>query len=180
METAREAQEKALININTFPKYLISMIVIGVLPGILEELFFRGGLQNILTRWFKSPWVAILVTAFIFSAIHLSFYGFFVRFALGIFLGVIFYYSGNLWLSMLFHFLFNGVQVTMLYATSFSGSKPTDITEQHLPVWVGLLAFALIILLFHHFKKISWGRQDTFKYEDNDPDNFDNWIAKNS
>jgi membrane protease YdiL (CAAX protease family) len=35
---------------------------------------------------FKNPWAGILVTAFIFSAIHLQFYGFIPRFILGILL----------------------------------------------------------------------------------------------
>ena len=55
MEAAREAQEAALININTFYKYIMSMLIIGVLPGIFEEVLFRGGIQNILTRWSKNP-----------------------------------------------------------------------------------------------------------------------------
>lgn len=180
METAREIQEKALININTLPKYLISMFVIAVLPGILEEIIFRGGLQNILVRWFKGPWFAIIVTAVIFSAIHMSFYGFFVRFALGMFLGMIFYYSGSLWLSIIFHFLFNGVQVTMLYLTS-SSPKPTDITEQHLPLWMGFLALGLIIYAFIYFKKISEFSKNQFAIEESEETNdFDNWITNNS
>ena len=180
METAREIQEKALININTLPKYIISMFVIGVLPGILEEIMFRGGIQNILVRWFKGPWIAIIVTAFIFSAIHLSFYGFFVRFALGIILGMLFYYSGSLWLSILFHFLFNGIQVTMLYLTS-SAPKPTDITEQHLPMWMGLVSLGLITYAFIRFKKISGFSGNQFLVEEKDDENdFHNWIANNS
>jgi membrane protease YdiL (CAAX protease family) len=114
MELAREAQEAALININTFPRYMISLLVIALLPAVFEETFFRGGMQNFLSRWFKSPWIAIILTGIIFSIIHLSYYGFLVRFALGVVLGLLFYYSGSLWLSILFHFLFNGIQVTVL------------------------------------------------------------------
>lgn len=180
METTREVQEKALININSLPKYIISMLVIAVLPGILEEIIFRGGLQNILVRWFKGPWIAIILTAVIFSAIHLSFYGFFVRFALGMFLGLIFYYSGSLWLSILFHFLFNGVQVTMLYLTS-STPQPIDVTEQHLPILAGLLSLGMIIYAFIYFKKISEFSKNQFVTDEQDDGNdFDNWIANNS
>ena len=180
MEAAREIQEKALININTLPKYIISMFVIAVLPGILEEIIFRGALQNILVRWFKGPWLAIIVTAVIFSAIHMSFYGFFVRFALGMFLGMIFYYSGSLWLAILFHFLFNGVQVTILYLSS-KEIKTTDVTEQHLPLWMGLVSLGLIIYAFIYFIKISEYSKNQFVTDDNEESNdFDNWIANNS
>ena len=181
LESSREAQESALIQINTFSKYLFSMVVVGVLPAIFEEVLFRGGLQNILTRWSKSPWTAIIITSIIFSAIHLSFYGFFVRFGLGIILGLLFYYSGNLWLSILLHFLFNGLQVTALYVSSFSKSKTGDITEQNLPIWLGLIALVATILLFIRFKKVSKKLKDIFVYEEvKDPNDFHDWIAKNS
>ena len=49
-EAERMTEEKALININSFPKYLISMIIIALLPAIFEEVCFRGGIQNVLTR----------------------------------------------------------------------------------------------------------------------------------
>src|SRR5665647_1937965 len=60
MEATRAAQEAALININSFSRYIISMIVIGLLPGIFEEVCFRGGLQSMFTKWFKGPWIAII------------------------------------------------------------------------------------------------------------------------
>src|SRR5665811_130125 len=69
MELAREAQEAALININSFSRFIISMIVIAFLPALFEETFFRAGFQNLFTRWFKGPWVAIIFTAVIFSLI---------------------------------------------------------------------------------------------------------------
>ncbi|MEO5650130.1 MAG: type II CAAX endopeptidase family protein [Ginsengibacter sp.] len=180
MEASRAAQEAALININTFSKYIISLIVIGILPGIFEEVCFRGGLQNILTRWFKGPWAAILLTAFLFSIIHLSFYGFFVRFALGIILGLIFYYSGSLWLAIIFHFFYNGLQVTALYLTSSSGKDPSKDIEVNFPLWAGVIALAVIVYAFIKFREISLEQQNKFIYKDEDPDDFHNWIAKES
>jgi hypothetical protein len=180
-ESSRDAQQSALVQINTFSKYIFSLIIVGVFPAIFEEVLFRGGLQNILTRWSKSPWAAIIITSIIFSAIHLSFYGFFVRFGLGVILGFLFYYSGNIWLPILLHFLFNGLQVTALYISSISQSKTKDITEQHLPIWIGLIALVATILLFIRFKKVSKKLKDIFVYEEvKDPNDFHDWIAKNS
>ncbi|MEO9023037.1 MAG: type II CAAX endopeptidase family protein [Ginsengibacter sp.] len=181
MEKAREEQESALININSFSRYFFSMIVIGLLPAIFEEVCFRGGLQNIFTRWFKNPWVAIIVTAIIFSAFHVSYYGFLVRFALGIVLGFVFYYSGNLWLPVLLHFLFNGLQVTAMYVTTMQGSKNTKDIEDNFPLWAGAVALIIIVYLFIHFKKISIAQQEKFVFEHpDDPDDFHNWITKES
>lgn len=181
MEAARAAQEAALININTFLKYIISLVVIGILPGIFEEVCFRGGLQNILTRWFKGPWVAIILTAFLFSIIHLSFYGFFVRFALGIILGLVFYYSGSLWLAIIFHFLYNGLQVTALYLMYSPGKNPAKDIEQNFPLWAGVIALVLIVYAFIKFREISLAQQQKFDYKEvDDPNDFHNWITKES
>ena len=181
MEAAREAQEAALININSFSKYIISLIVIGLLPGIFEEVCFRGGLQNILVKWLKSPWAAILITAVLFSLIHISYYGFLVRFALGVVLGLIFYYTGNLWLSILFHFLYNGLQVTALYFVNISGNKSTKDIEENFPIWAGLIALALIIYAFIKLKDNSMlQRQNLEETDIEEPNDFHNWIANNT
>lgn len=156
METAREAQEAALIQINSLPRYILSLFIIAFLPGVFEETFFRGGLQNFFTRWFGGPWIAIIVTSIIFSLIHLSYYGFLVRFALGVILGLIFYFSGNLLLCILLHFLFNGTQVTLLYFANLSGKldKAKDI-DKDFPVWIGVAALFILIFLFIQFRQAS-------------------------
>ena len=181
MEAAREAQEAALININSFSKYIISLIVIGLLPGIFEEVCFRGGLQNILVRWLKNPWAAILLTAILFSVIHISYYGFLVRFALGVVLGLIFYYTGNLWLSILFHFLYNGLQVTALYFVTMSGNKATKDIEENFPIWAGLIALVLIVYAFIKLKENSLLQRQKLTSEDiGDSNDFHNWITNNT
>lgn len=179
-EADRAAQEAMLININSFSRYALSMVIIGLLPAIFEEVFFRGGLQNILTRWFKSPWVAIIITSIIFSAVHLSYYGFLVRFALGVVLGLVFYYSGNIWLNILFHFLYNGLQVTALYIATMQGNKNTKDIEENFPLWAGVVALVLIIYAFVKFRQISLLQQQKYVMPPEDPDDFHNWITKES
>jgi len=173
MEDSRAAEEGALININTFSKYIISMLMIGLLPGLFEEICFRAGLQNILTRWFKGPWIAIIITSIVFSLVHISYYGFLVRFALGVILGLIFYYSKNIWLSALFHFLYNGLQVTALYVFTLSGTKDPKDIEENFPIWAGLVAIVLIYYLFMQFKKISLLQKAKVTDDDLPDDDFD-------
>ena len=181
MEASRAAQEAALININSFARYIMSMFIIALLPGIFEEVCFRGGLQNILNRWFKGPWIAIILTAFIFSIIHISYYGFLVRFALGVILGLVFYYSGSLWLSIIFHFLYNGVQVTALYVLNGQGANETKDIEENFPIWAGVITLILIIYAFIKFREASLLKQQEYVFpEEDDPNDFHNWIAKES
>jgi len=177
MELSREAQEAALIQINSFPKYLISLLIIGLLPALFEETFFRATIQNLFVRWFKGPWIAILLTSIIFSAIHLSYYGFLVRFGLGVILGMVFYYSCSLWLSVLLHFLFNGIQVTLLYIMNMQGVKQTKDIEQNFPIWTGVIALVLLIYLFIVFKKTSELELAKYPEEELSGNDFQDWVT---
>jgi CAAX protease family protein len=177
MEETRSVEEAALISINTFPRYILSLIVIGLLPGLFEEMAFRSGMQQIFCRWFKSPLIAIVVTSIIFSAVHFSYYGFLVRMVLGIILGYIFLFSGNIWLSVLFHFLYNGLQVTALYFYTMSGSKNQKDIEENFPLWTGLVALLLIIYFFDQFRKISRVQKQKIPIDDFPDDDFLNWVS---
>ena len=72
-EDEYEKQVRILTVMKNSADYLWSMIIIALLPALFEETIFRGGLQNILTRWTKMPLVAIIITSIIFSAVHFSF-----------------------------------------------------------------------------------------------------------
>ncbi|MEO5648090.1 MAG: CPBP family intramembrane glutamic endopeptidase, partial [Chitinophagaceae bacterium] len=154
-ELDRETQEASFLKINSIYKYLLSMLIMAVLPAVFEEVYFRSGLQNILTRWFRGPWIAIILTSIIFSIIHLSYYGFLVRFGLGVILGMLFYYSKNVWLPILFHFLFNGIQVTFIFIMTMNGIKIKKDLEQSFPLWMGLIAIVALTYLFLNFKRKS-------------------------
>ena len=127
--------------------YIISLVVIAVLPAVVEEVLFRGSMQQILIRWFKYPLLGIIITSFIFSSIHFSWYGFIPRMALGMVLGYVFFYTGNLWYSILAHFFNNGLMVTILYV-GFLQNKKLDLdSADSVPWWLGIPAFAVLIVL---------------------------------
>jgi uncharacterized protein len=135
---------------------LISVVVIGFLPAMFEETLFRGGIQNLLSRWSKMPVLSITITAIIFSAVHLSYLGFLSRFALGFVLGWIYYRTGNIWLNILGHFFKNAFAVTIMYEASKQGQKtdPSKI-QDHFPLWAALASIAIVYALFILFEKVS-------------------------
>jgi len=175
METEREAQEAALIQLNSIPKYLFSLLVIAFLPALFEETFFRAGIQNVMVGWLKKPWTAIIITSLVFSLIHLSYYGFLVRFSLGIILGAIYYYSGSLWLNVLFHFLFNGIQLTALYFMDVKKEIGKTDIETHFPWWTGVIALFIVAYLIIYFIKLS--KAQHAHYPPDDVDEGDNWLG---
>jgi membrane protease YdiL (CAAX protease family) len=130
-------------------------MVLAIVPALFEEFFFRGCLQQIMIALTKNAFVGIMITAILFSAIHLSFYGFLPRVFLGVLLGYIFYYSKNLWLSIIAHFLNNAFSVTVLYSLSRSGKLTPDAMEDSYPLYYGLVGGITLILLFIAFRRES-------------------------
>lgn len=102
---------KLLMSGTSVGSLIISLLIIGVLAGLSEELFFRGTLQRLMTPSRGSAHVAVWVTAFIFSAIHLQFFGFFPRLLLGAYLGYLLVWTGSLWVPILIHVLNNSIVV---------------------------------------------------------------------
>ncbi len=95
--------------------FFLALLIIAVIPGIGEELLFRGLIQNIFFKGLKNPHIAIWVTAFLFATFHMQFYGLIPRMLLGALFGYMYYWSGHLGYSMIAHFVNNGFMLTMIY-----------------------------------------------------------------
>lgn len=155
MEETYSNQVMAIANMKTFSDYFISLIILAVLPSLFEELMFRGCLQQIMISITRNAFTGILITSIIFSAIHISYYGFLPRVALGLILGYIFYFSKNLWLSIAGHFLQNAYTLTIIFLYSREGKSPTDAFEESFPWYYGLVGGVSMIFLFLLFKRES-------------------------
>jgi hypothetical protein len=94
---------------------MLGLLIFALIPAVGEELVFRGVIQKQLIRWFRNPHVGIWITALIFGAIHLQFYGMLPRMLLGALLGYLYWWSGNIWVPILGHFMNNGFTVLMMY-----------------------------------------------------------------
>lgn len=145
-ESARAMEDRAqeltryLTRFHSPGRFLIGLLVIAVVPAISEELVFRGVIQRSLVRWFGSAHVGVWVAAAIFSAIHFQFFGFVPRFVLGLGLGYLYQWSGNILVPMAAHFTQNAFQLGLLYLQQrhvFNTFDP-DSTES-LP-WPWMLA----------------------------------------
>jgi membrane protease YdiL (CAAX protease family) len=155
--TAKEKGVNRIVEIimseNNFGAMLLNLLMVAVLPAIGEELLFRGVFQKIFYALFKSGHLAIWVTAFIFSALHLQFFGFLPRFILGLIFGYLFYWSGTLWLPVISHFVNNSVSVIAAYLQGWD--KVSEL--QDIPIWkhVTALIFPVIIslLIMQYFRK---------------------------
>ncbi len=107
----------AFMKMPTFGGFLFNLVMIALLPAIGEEFLFRGLLQRLLKEWLKNIHLAIFISAFLFSAMHMQFYGFLPRMMLGVLFGYLFYWSGSLWVPVWGHFINNGAVVILAYLT---------------------------------------------------------------
>ena len=120
----REMEDSALAVTDRFLaaksrwELLLNLGLMAVLAGFVEEVFFRGALQKLIQRWFSNGHVAVWSAAFIFSLIHLQFYGFFPRVLMGAILGYLYLYSGNIWVPIFAHFANNASVVLNNYFLS--------------------------------------------------------------
>ena len=158
MEDTYNQQVQAMSNLTGWGEYLMAIIIMAFLPAMFEEMCFRGAMQNIFTRWWHRPLLAILVTSIIFSFIHMSIYLFMSRIVLGFVLGLLFFKSQNIWVNIIAHFLNNAIAVTQLfYVSRFTPKDKIDLSQLDPKVewWGGLLALAAMVYLFKLFDKIS-------------------------
>ena len=137
-----------MAHMTNFSDYLLAMLVMALAPAVFEEVLFRGAFQKVFVGWTKNAWAGIIITSILFSAIHFSFFGFLPRIALGLILGLIFYYTNNLWLSILLHFLNNGFVVTQLYILTAQGKAIDKVMDETMPIWWGSIALILLVILF--------------------------------
>jgi membrane protease YdiL (CAAX protease family) len=135
---------------------MINISILAVIPSVAEELIFRGILQQILCRIFKSGHIAICITAIFFSAVHLQFYGFLPRLILGLSFGYLFFWSGNLWIAVVAHFINNAIPVMMSYFIRWNdlSDKASDMVEKKvlIPLVPALLSIGILYYFWSEYR----------------------------
>ncbi|MBS0009793.1 MAG: CPBP family intramembrane metalloprotease, partial [Bacteroidales bacterium] len=130
---------------------LINLLVIAVIPAVGEEFLYRGVLQNIFARWLRSGIFAVILTALIFSATHLQFYGFVPRFILGLGFGYIYLWSRNIWLPVLAHLTNNAIPVVLSYFMTWENINSTmdefSSSDGILAIIPAVIAVLIIIII---------------------------------
>lgn len=146
----KQSEEQSMLLISSFLKmdnffdFLFIFLLVAILPAVGEELLFRGVLQKLFIKWTKKHHLGIWITAIIFSALHMQFYGFLPRLILGAMFGYLFFWSKSLWLPILAHLLNNGSVVIAAYINpdTINESEPFSSSDNT------LLSISLIIISF--------------------------------
>ncbi len=91
---------------------LFELAALALIPGILEELIFRGVLYGGLRTMIPIP-AANLLSALIFGAVHMNVTQFLYAFFLGLLFGWVYERYGNLWASALMHMAGNTASILL-------------------------------------------------------------------
>ena len=166
-EWMRESEDAALevtnslLSTTSFLKMLWLVLIVGVLTGIAEEMFFRGAMLGTFLQKTVNKHVSIIFVAFIFSAFHLQFFGFFPRLLLGIWFGYLVVWTRSLWVPIIAHALNNSLVVVATYLANTQAIETNGIDSLGLPqkgqfpimATASVIATAVIIYIFAKSRK---------------------------
>ncbi|MCK5051722.1 MAG: CPBP family intramembrane metalloprotease [Candidatus Cloacimonetes bacterium] len=126
-----------------------TVFVVGVLPGICEEVMFRGFILSALRK--KGLWYGIILTAVLFGAFHLDPFRFIPAAFLGIWLGYLAVKTNSLFVPILAHFLQNSLAILITnYAENVSFMK-LIIKDEMIAYWVVIPALIILYLVIKGF-----------------------------
>ena len=155
-EESGESITTILLSAQGILNLIIGILVIGVVTGFSEELFFRGALQGIFTRANIRITLAVWLTAIIFSTMHFQFFGFVPRLIMGVFFGYLLVWSRSLWVPIFAHALNNSLVV---YTAWTMGGENLELSNQNtsmfpenlILVLASVLTTVLILIFFRDF-----------------------------
>ena len=116
-DSAAEVTQE-MLNINSVGQLILCVLVVGVMAGLSEEMLFRGAMLRTMQDSRLGKHAVVWITAILFSAFHLQFYGFVPRMLLGVWLGYLFVWTGSLWVPIIAHTLNNSTVVLMSYLSN--------------------------------------------------------------
>jgi len=158
MRTSEDEAKKlteAIVSTKTITGLLANLLVIAILPALGEELIFRGVFQRIFTQMTRNHHWGIFISAFIFSALHIQFYGFLPRLLLGVYFGYLLVWSQSLWLPILPHFFNNAMAVLFyFYYHNYTPANFNPDTYGTQSVMLALFSSLLVVFLVYFTQRI--------------------------
>lgn len=129
--------------------YLLSLFVIGLSPGICEEIMFRGTIMRAYESMGKNK--AIIYSAILFGIFHLNLQNLVGPIFLGFILAILVYKTNSIYSSILGHAFSNGIAMTIGYfASKFQAgveNTPAYEISYKLQLLIALLWFGILALI---------------------------------
>lgn len=94
--------------------FITSLLTVGILVPIIEEILFRGLIFNELRKNINI-WAAIILQALIFGVFHMNLLQGFVTFFIGIVMGLVYVWVKSIWAPIIIHMVNNSISVIASY-----------------------------------------------------------------
>jgi len=128
---------------------MVNLVLVAVVPGICEEVFFRGYIQRRAERSWGVAW-GIAFSGIIFGVFHLRLTEALPLCALGLYMAYLVWCTGSIWVPITVHFINNAAALVQGRISGEDMLEPTAIPWPW--VLLGLVVFAGTIGLLH-FKR---------------------------
>jgi membrane protease YdiL (CAAX protease family) len=123
-----------------------NIILIAIIPAFCEEFFFRGLLMKFAHSFVPKWWFSIGVSALVFAAFHTSISEFVPIFISGIILGFVYYLTSSIWLCVLLHLVFNGVQALASIYSNPALDKSLENNQIVISLFIAATSLVAIVL----------------------------------
>ncbi|UCG15247.1 MAG: CPBP family intramembrane metalloprotease [Phycisphaerales bacterium] len=145
-QTLRQADEALVAALQTTPWWQV-VFCLGVVPGLCEEVCFRGFLLSGLGGAVRK-WTAIIATACVFAVFHLHFFKLPMTAGLGIVLGYLCWQSRSIWPGVIAHVAHNSVSIVITAIPAVAARLGIDMTEPtaHLPAQIVVPGILLVVI----------------------------------
>ena len=92
--------------------------IVGLLAPLSEELVFRGAILRELLKWKENPWIGIIISAMLFSLVHMNPVQMPHAFLVGILLGWLYYRTNSIIPGVTWHWVNNTIAYVMYNLTN--------------------------------------------------------------
>ncbi|HJD24714.1 MAG TPA: CPBP family intramembrane metalloprotease [Firmicutes bacterium] len=130
----------------TIPSLLLNILVFAVLPGLLEELLFRGYILRLLRPYGGA--FAIVTTAALFALMHGNILQIPFAFLVGLACGWLALRTGRVWPAMLLHFLNNFMAQILEYIGLGQTAEQSQVTLLVVFSVIGILGMLALMFLY--------------------------------
>ncbi len=131
---------------------VMAVVLLAVVPGVCEELLFRGMLLNGLRHAFRK-WTVLIVVGLVFAAYHYLIQRFVVTFCMGLLLAYVTWQARSIVPAMIAHIMHNGMHILLVLPATAGPlndmlgiPEVADVSLVHLPLHVVLAAGACVVL----------------------------------
>lgn len=108
--------------------FIYGLFVMGITPGICEEIMFRGVIQSTYDKLGYKK--SIIITSLLFAMFHFTLVNFIGPLILGIVFGIMVHKTNSLYTSIIGHALNNSIALSILYVINKNSHLIDEILDQ--------------------------------------------------